>query len=110
MLKWIPGYRIISRGLKGFAAEQTVYPKALIRLLGSEAAALGFAMEENDNGSVTVFVPPSPAITVGSVFIVNRSRMTILEASTLEIADCLSQWGIGSRKISGKQHLESSAT
>jgi uncharacterized membrane protein len=65
-------------------------------------------MEENDNGSVTVFVPSSPAITVGTVYIVDRSRVTILEASTMEIADCISQWGIGSRKIIGKQHLEKS--
>jgi len=36
-------------------------------------------MEENDNGSMTVFVPSSPAITVGTVYIVKRSRVTILE-------------------------------
>ena len=108
VLKQIPGYQIISRALKGFAAEETAYPKALVHLLGSEAAVLGFVMEENDNGSVTVFVPSSPAITVGTVYIVNRSRVTILEASTMEIADCISQWGIGSRKIIGKQHLEKS--
>ena len=99
LLKQIPGYQIISRALKGFAAEEAAYPKALIRLLGSEAAVFGFIMEENDSGSVTVFVPSSPAITVGSVYIVDRSRVTMLEASTIEIADCLSQWGIGSRKI-----------
>ena len=110
VLKQIPGYQIISRALKGFAAEETAYPKALVRLLGSEAAVLGFVMEENDDGSVTVFVPSSPAITVGGVFIVDRSRVTILQASTMEIVDCLSQWGIGSRKILGKQHLERSET
>lgn len=108
VLKQIPGYQIISRALKGFAAEETAYPKALVHLLGSEAAVLGFVMEENDNGSVTVFVPSSPVITVGTVYIVNRSRVTILEASTMEIADCISQWGIGSRKILSKQHLEKS--
>ena len=106
VLKQIPGYQIISRALKGFAAEETAYPKALVRLLGSEAAVFGFVMEENDNGSVTVFVPSSPAITIGGVYIVDRSRVTILESSTMEIVDCLSQWGIGSRKILGKQHLE----
>jgi len=65
-------------------------------------------MEGNDNGSVTVFVPSSPAITVGTVYIVKRSRVTILEAGTMEIADGLSQWGIGSRKILDKQHFEKS--
>ena len=105
VLKQIPGYQIISQALKGFAAEETAYPKALVHLLGSEAAVLGFVMEEKDNGSMTVFVPSSPAITVGSVYIVDRSRVTILEASTMELADCLSQWGIGSRKILSKQHL-----
>jgi len=67
-------------------------------------------MEGNDNGSVTVFVPSSPAITVGTVYIVKRSRVTILEAGTMEIAVCLSQWGIGSRKILDTQHSEKSET
>lgn len=106
VLKQIPGYQIISRALKGFAAEETAYPKALVRLLGSEAAVLGFVMEENDNGSVSIFVPSSPAITVGSVYIVDCSRVSILETSAMDIAGCLSQWGIGSRKILGKQHFE----
>ena len=108
VLKQIPGYQIISRALKGFAGEETAYPKALVRLFGTEAAMLGFIMEENDNGSVTVFVPSSPAITVGTVYIVERSQVTFLEASMMEIADCISQWGIGSRKLLAKRNLEKS--
>jgi uncharacterized membrane protein len=108
VLKQIPGYQIISNALKGFASQETAYPKAMVQLFGSETSVLAFVIEENDNDSVTVFVPSSPAITVGTVYIVARSRVTILEASTMEIADCLSQWGVGSRKIIGGKGIEAS--
>jgi uncharacterized membrane protein len=63
-------------------------------------------MEENDNGSVTVFVPSTPTITIGSIYIVDSSRVTPIEASMIDVVTCISQWGIGSRKIIGNRHPE----
>ena len=65
-------------------------------------------MEENDNGSVTVFVPSSPAITIGTIYIVDRSRVTPLEVSMIDVVDCISQWGIGSGRIIGNKNPEGS--
>ena len=108
LLEKIPGYPIISRALKGFAADETAYPSALVDLFGSGASVLCFVMEENDNDRMTIFVPSSPAITVGTVYIVNRSRVTILETAARDLADCISQWGVGSRMVVGSQPLEKS--
>ncbi len=102
VLNQIPGYEIISNVLKGFAEKRTAYPAALIRLYGRGTAVLGFIMEENPDGSLTVFVPSAPALTVGSLHVVDRERVTILEAGSMEVTNCISQWGIGSQKIIGR--------
>jgi uncharacterized membrane protein len=105
ILKQIPGYEIISNALKGFAEKRTAYRAALVRLYGPGTAVLGFVMEENDNGSVTVFVPSVPTLTVGSLHVVDRARVTMLEAGSIDVTNCISQWGIGSQKILGGSHL-----
>ena len=104
VLNQIPGYEIISNVLKGFAEKRTAYPAAMVRLYGPGTAVLGFIMEENENGSLTVFVPSVPTLTVGSLHVVDRERVTILEAGSLDITNCISQWGIGSQKILGRTH------
>ena len=97
----IPGYEIIKNVLKGFAEKKVAYPVAMVRLYGSGTRVLGFVTEENDNNSVTVFVPSSPAITVGSLYVVDREQVTILEAGAKDFVDCVSTWGVGSRELIG---------
>ena len=104
VLKQIPGYKIISNVLKGFAEKKTAYPAALVRLFGSRTAVFGFVMEEHDNGLVTVFVPSAPVLTVGMVYVVERDQVTILDAGAIAVTECISQWGIGSQKILGGAH------
>jgi len=103
LLLQIPGYRIISNILKGFAEEQIeAYRPALIQLRQPGTAVLGFVMEENDNDTMTVFVPSVPAITIGALHIVERNRVTLLETSHREIVNCITEWGVGSSKFIGK--------
>ena len=97
----IPGYEIINNVLRGFAEKKAAYPTAMVRLYGSGTAVLGFVTEENDNGSVTVFVPSSPTITVGRLYVVDREQVTILEAGAKDFVDCVSTWGVGSRELIG---------
>jgi uncharacterized membrane protein len=46
-----------------------------------------------------VYVPSVPVLTVGNLFVVERERVTRLKAGAKEVADCISQWGLGSDKI-----------
>lgn len=102
LLLQIPGYGIISNILKGVAEEQIkAYRPALVQLGLPGASVLGFVMEENDDETVTVFVPSVPAITVGMLHIVERKRVTLLEASHVEVVNCLAAWGVGSKKFIG---------
>jgi len=101
ILNGIPGYQIIANIARGFSEGETSYPPALIELYGPGAAVLGFIMEEHPNDQVTVYVPSVPVLTVGNIFVVERQRVTTLEAGAREVADCISQWGMGSKGIVG---------
>ncbi len=101
VLRRVPGYELLGNILKGFAKERDAYPAVMVRLHGPGSAVFGLVMEENPNGVLTVFVPSAPALTVGSLHIVERDRVTFLDASTVDVANCISQWGIGSQKVLG---------
>lgn len=99
VLKQIPGYEIISNVLKGFAEKRTAYPAAMIQLYGPGVSVLGFIMEEHDNGALTVFVPSAPMLTVGNFYLVDPGRVTVLNAGAMDVTNCISQWGIGLKKL-----------
>jgi uncharacterized membrane protein len=99
ILNQIPGYQIIANIAKGFSEGGTSYPPVLLELHGPGVAVLGFVMEEHPSGQVTVYVPSVPVLTVGNIFLVERERITPLKAGATEVADCISQWGMGSKKI-----------
>ena len=98
ILQRIPGYQLIGNVLKGFATDTDAYRPVLLHLHGPGSAVLGFVMEKHESGVLTVFVPSTPALTVGSVHLVEPGRITYLDTSTMELANCLSQWGIGSAR------------
>lgn len=97
----IPGYELLGNILKGFAVDKSAYPAVLVHLHGTGSAMFGLVMEEREDGVLTVFVPSAPALTVGTLHIVTRERVTFLETSTVEVANCVSQWGVGSGKALG---------
>jgi uncharacterized membrane protein len=101
LLFQIPGYEIISKALKGLAEKRTAYRAALVQLYGPGTGVLGFVMEENDNGSLTVFVPSVPTLTMGCLHIVSRERVTMLESGSIDVNNCISRWGIGSAPDTG---------
>jgi uncharacterized membrane protein len=101
ILQRVPGYDLIGNILKGFAADKDAYPAVMVRLHGPGSAVFGLLMEEYKNGVMTVFLPSAPALTVGSLHVVDRDRVTFLEANTVDVANCISQWGIGSEKALG---------
>jgi uncharacterized membrane protein len=95
----IPGYKIVKNMVEGFVKSETAFPPALVRLYETDAAALGFVMEDNGDGTVTVFIPSTPAITVGTLVVVAAAQVTLLEVSSMEFLDSISQWGVGSGKF-----------
>ena len=99
VLNQVPGYPIIANIAKGFTEGEVSYPPELIELHGPGAAVLGFVMEEHDNGRSTIYVPSVPVLTVGNIYLVESKRITLLESGAATVADCISQWGVGSGKV-----------
>jgi len=105
----IPGYKIISNMLKGFAEDKIEsYRPALVQLSQPGASVFCFVMEENDNRTVTVFIPSVPTMTIGNLYVVELDRVTFLEAKHREVINCISDWGVGSKEIIGRAEVKGS--
>ena len=101
----IPGYEIIMNMLRGMAGDKMSYPPALITLGSPGVSVLGFVMEDEGDPYLTVFVPSSPVMTTGATYIVERSRVNPIEGSSIEAAECFTQWGLGLKKVMGTTPL-----
>ncbi len=99
ILNHIPGYQIIANIARGFVQGEAGYPAALVDIHGPGIKVLGFVMEEHGNGLATVYVPSVPVPSIGNIYIVERERLTILDARETDVTHCVSQWGIGLQKI-----------
>jgi uncharacterized membrane protein len=99
LLSKVPGYDILGNVLKGFAHDRNNFPPVLVNLHGPDSAVFALVMDENEDGTLTIFVPSSPALTVGVVHVVKPKLVTRLDASIADVTGCISQWGIASRKV-----------
>ncbi len=102
VLTRIPGYEIASNVVKGAINKESAYQPALVQLYGPGTGVFAFIMEEHKNGLVTVFVPSSPALTIGVVHVVKKELLTLLDAKTRDMTGCISNWGAGSDALIGK--------
>ena len=101
VLKQVPLYKVISGILKGYATQEQRHQPALIQTGMQGAAQMGIVIEENDNDTITVFIPSIPVLTVGTLLVVERARVKPLDVGYLEYLECLGEWGVGSRKLLG---------
>jgi uncharacterized membrane protein len=98
-LNRLPIYEPLANLLRGFARKSEGYQPALVALLGPGTGVFCLVMEDNGDGTVTVFVPSAPTMAVGMVHVVDKDRITVLKASLSDVSTCISQWGVGSRKL-----------
>ena len=77
------------------------FPPALITLLAPGTAVLGFVMEDEGDPYLTVYVPSAPVMTVGAIHVVERSRVKLIEGSSMDAANCVTQWGLGLKDFRG---------
>jgi uncharacterized membrane protein len=100
LLKRLPGYTMFRNLTKRLAGQEGIeFAPALLDLYGSDAKALGFIVEEHEEGKFTVFVPISPTPTLGQVFLVPGSQVQKLEAKFVEVVNSLTRWGMESKKL-----------
>lgn len=96
----IPMYSTLKGITKQIAKiEKVNYPIAEVDLYGNNVKVFGLITEKIDDGKSLVYVPNSPLINVGQVYIVTNDNITILNSSVKTTLDSLSKIGFDGKKI-----------
>jgi len=72
---------------------------AEVSLFGTDARSLAFVIEEIPGDRYAVFVPSSPALTMGQVYILPAGSVKKLDKPVRDAIDAISQWGTGAKKL-----------
>ena len=100
VLGLIPGYnmfRNIVRRVAKIEDTNDLMPAVVDTTPGIQV--LAFIIEEHDNGDYTVFIPSSPALTVGSIQHVIAEKVRKLDVPIQQVANCIMEWGTGSKAL-----------
>lgn len=99
LLEKIPGYTL----LRGFAGrlvgqgEGETFAVALAEI--EDALVPAFVIEEHGDGHYTVLVPSVPTPMAGSVYILPRERVHLVDVPFPKALKVISKWGAGSREL-----------
>jgi uncharacterized membrane protein len=95
----LPGYgllRSLTQRLAG-DGEQNTWQPALVEI--EDALVPAFVIEELDDGCFTVFVPSVPTPLAGTVYVLRRERVHILDIPFTQAIRSVSRWGAGSKDL-----------
>jgi uncharacterized membrane protein len=98
-LNRIPGYTFIRSLTNRFAGTEGGEPFTSALAVIEDALVPAFVVEHHEDGRYTVFVPSSPTPGVGSVYILPKERVHLVDVPLLRAARCVSQWGVGSGEL-----------
>lgn len=96
-LEKIPGYKIIRSLAHQYLGEEGEkrFRPVLVDLYGTGTKVIGFAVEEVGDGTVAVFLPSVPAVTLGQLQLVPVARVVPLPASMHATIEALTMFGEG---------------
>ena len=95
----LPGFALLqslAQQLAGYGHDK-VWKPALVEI--EEALCPGFIIEELVDGRITVFVPSVPTPLAGSVYVIDRQRVHILDVPFTHAVSVISRWGAGSHEL-----------
>jgi uncharacterized membrane protein len=98
--KHLPLYqtvRDITRNAAGMQGRE--FDLALIDLHGSRARVLGAVMEELPENRVAAYIPMSPTLGVGQVYVLPADSVQKMDVPIADFAGAISQWGVGTEKL-----------
>lgn len=104
ILKRVPGYTAIKRLTSGFtnADEKDAFKPAL--LVNSDGDKdIVYLIEDHGDGMATVLLPWAPTPFAGSVKIIDRARLQMLDANLGDFSKVLSHWGVGVKDLMGEK-------
>jgi len=109
VLDRIPGYTFI-RGLLGrtFGDKSAEFRVAFIEF--DDNTALGYVVEEHEDGNYTVFMPSSPTPFSGTVLLMPPQRVHIVDVPFTQAFSSMAKWGTGVREVSRTLARQRAAT
>ncbi len=99
LLERLPGYTLL-RGLAGRLTGQetgATFAVALVEI--EEALVPAFIVEELPDGRYTVFVPSVPTPAAGTVYVLARARVHLVDVPFTKAVSVISKWGAGARDL-----------
>jgi uncharacterized membrane protein len=100
----LPAYNALKSLTTGFAgAGKDGAFKAAVMTSSDGERELAYVIEDHGEDHLTVLLPWAPAAFAGSVKIVDRNRIKVLEANLGDVSRILGQWGVGARELLGKK-------
>ena len=100
----VPLYDTIKNLTHRFVGEEGMqFTPAEIDLYDSGCTVLGAIVEELVDGRLAVFVPATPAATVGQIYLVPNNRVKRLNASLGATINSITEWGIGTNELFQRQ-------
>ena len=102
LLSRLPAYTVLKRLTKGFAKEEASAFKPGLLISAEGWKEIAYVIEDHGDGHLTVLVPWAPTAFSGSVKVVDRDRVEILDANLGDVSKVLSLWGMGTRDLMRK--------
>ena len=95
----VPGYTLFRSMTKRLAGktDENVWTPALVEI--EDALVPGFIIEEHDDGRLTVFVPSVPTPLAGAVYVLDRSRVHVVDVPFTQALKTFSHWGTSSKEL-----------
>lgn len=98
--KHLPLYKMARNVAQNAAGMQgRDFDLALIDLHGSHARVLGAVMEELPGDRVAAFIPMSPTLAVGQVYLLPAKSVERMNVPIADFAGAISQWGVGAERL-----------
>jgi uncharacterized membrane protein len=92
VLKKIPGYTVLRSLASRLSdhAETASFQPVLIEI--EEALVPDFIVEQHSRDRCTVFIPSVPTPMAGAVYIIDNSRVHLLDLPAVSVMQCISGW------------------
>ena len=104
VLSKIPGYQIVKSIAADFAGSEGESGLRPALVSFDDNTVLGFIVEESAAGDrLTVFIPGAPSAGSGSVVLVPRERVQLLDVPTSGAMKSMKQRGLGLQQLTGRR-------
>jgi uncharacterized membrane protein len=109
ILRKVPGYTLLKGATEGKTgtADTSGVEVALVRF--DDNTMLGFIVETQADGTLTVFVPNAPTPAAGNVYYLPEDRVQRLNVPVADAAKVVMRLGVGSKELLAEKAIESRA-